>query len=225
MTCDPSWLSGFPPLSGLGSEARALLAGGARQTSFAPGAVLFREGAPCESFLLLLDGRIRIQKVGPSGREIVLYRVTGGESCFLTTSCLMAGEAYSAEGVAETPVRAAILPASLFQRLLGLSPEFRRFVFGACGERLADLLCLVQEMAFVRIDVRLARALLGWPASQGVIRVTHQQLAAELGSAREVISRQLKTFERQGWVELNRGSIRLCQPDALQALCQGGDGA
>ncbi len=141
-----------------------------------------------------------------------------GESCILTTSCLMAGEAYSAEGIAETELRAAIVPDALFHDLLGRSPAFRRFVFAACGKRLADLLCLVQQVAFERIDARLAQHLLDRPARNGVVTVTHQTLAAELGTAREVVSRQLKNFERRGWVRLQRGSIALLRPDGLAAV-------
>ncbi|MDR3436876.1 Crp/Fnr family transcriptional regulator [Telmatospirillum sp.] len=208
----------FPPLAGLDGEAARMLSAGARLVTMPAGTVLFREGQLCDSFLLLLRGRVRIQKVGQNGREIVLYRVMSGESCILTTSCLMAAEAYSAEGVAEADIRAAMVPDALFQALLGRSMEFRRFVFGACGRRLADLLCLVQQVAFGRIDARLAELLLERPALHGVVTATHQTLAVELGTAREVVSRQLKEFERRGWVRLERGSIVLLQVDALAAV-------
>jgi CRP/FNR family transcriptional regulator len=127
----------------------------------------------------------------------------------------MAGEAYSAEGVAETDVRAAIVGDALFHDLLGRSAVFRRFVFAACGRRLADLLCRLQEVAFERIDRRLAQILLAMPARQGAIAATHQTLATELGTAREVVSRQLKDFERRGWLRLGRGSIVLLRPEAI----------
>jgi CRP/FNR family transcriptional regulator len=218
MTVDSRWLSLFPQFSALDAATARVLAEGVRMVALPAGTVLFHEGQLCDNFLLLLEGRIRVQKVARSGREIVLYRVESGESCILTTSCLMASETYSAEGVAETDVRAAIVSDGLFHDLLGRSAVFRRFVFGACGQRLADLLCLLQEVAFERIDARLAQVLLAMPAEKGMVKATHQSLAVELGTAREVVSRQLKDFERKGWLRLGRGSIDLLQPDALVAV-------
>lgn len=215
---ESGWLSQIPQFGGLESDAARALRAGARLATYPVGTVLFREGEPCDNFLLLLQGRIRVQKVSAAGREIVLYRVESGESCILTTSCLMAGEAYSAEGVAETEVRAAIVGDALFHDILGRSTVFRRFVFGACGQRLAGLLCLLQEVAFGRIDVRLSQILLDMSEGDGVVHTTHQALAVELGSAREVISRQLKDFERKGWVRLGRGAVAVLDPHALEAL-------
>ncbi|PKU25031.1 Crp/Fnr family transcriptional regulator [Telmatospirillum siberiense] len=217
-TVKSDWLPLFPQFQALDAETARSLRDGARLVTLPAGTVLFREGELCDNFLLLLHGKVRVQKVAASGREMVLYRVESGESCILTTSCLMASEAYSAEGVAETEVRAAVVGDALFHDLLGRSAVFRRFVFGACGQRLADLLCLLQEVAFGRIDVRLAQILLDQPVREGAIRTTHQTLSVELGTAREVVSRQLKDFERRGWVKLGRGSIVLLQPDALAAV-------
>jgi CRP/FNR family transcriptional regulator len=215
---DSNWLASFPQLSTLDANTARVLREGVRLIALPAGTVLFREGQLCDNFMLLLQGLIRVQKVSASGREIVLYRVASGESCILTTSCLMANEAYSAEGIAETDVRAAAIGDRLFHDLLGRSEVFRRFVFGACGQRLADLLCLLQEVAFERIDVRLAQILLALPAPLGTISATHQTLAVELGTAREVVSRQLKDFERRGWLRLGRGSIALVQPEALKGV-------
>ncbi|MGI9336191.1 MAG: Crp/Fnr family transcriptional regulator [Gammaproteobacteria bacterium] len=196
----------------------ALLTRTARVVSLPAGARAFAAGAPCEHYLLLISGTVRVQQVSVSGREIVLYRVEGGESCILTTACLLAVRPYAAEGVTETPVEAVLLPRTTFERLMDRSAVFRRFVFSSYAHRLADLLVLVEEVAFGRLDVRLARCLLERGDSRGRVGLTHQALAVELGSAREVVSRQLKEFERQGWVRRERGEIEIVDTSSLEAL-------
>lgn len=200
-----------------------MLDSAARLAAIPAGTVLFQDGSECSAYVLVIDGSIRVQKVSEGGREIVLYRVEAGQSCVLTTNCLIAREDYAAEGIAETDVRALVVPAATFRALLGKSEAFRDFVFAAYASRIADLLMLIEEVAFGRIDVRLA----GWLRTRAVapdggsreIRATHQDIATELGTAREVISRQLKEFERRGWVMLHRGRIEIKDCDGLASLC------
>lgn len=182
------------------------------------GTKVFSEGSACANYLILLSGQIRVRKTGANGREIVLYRVEPGETCVVTTACLMAGIDYDAEGVAETDIVARALPVQAFRALLAESAAFREFVFRTYGTRIADLLMVIEEVAFGRIDQRLASHLIDLVGRRGEIRITHQDLAVELGTAREVVSRQLKEFERQGWVRLSRGAIRVTDPSALRGL-------
>lgn len=183
------------------------------------GTVLFRPGDACSLYLLLTEGTVRVQLVTGSGHQIVLYRVEQGETCVLTTSCLIAHEAYGAEGVAETDVKGLGLRAEQFEELLGQSAEFRRIVFADFGHRLADLMVLLDEVAFRRIDARLADWLLQTSEREGpVLQRTHQEVALELGTAREVVSRQLKEFERESLVSLARGRIDLLDPAALRQI-------
>lgn len=212
---DNGWLERFPALCGLEEEALALLRRSAAAAVVPKGTVLFQAGALCRSFLLLLDGSVRVQMVSETGREIVLYRVGPGETCILTTACLMTRRAYNAEGVAETELRAVALDTGPFHDLLGRSAVFREFVFASFGARLDSFLLLVEEVAFRRIDLRLARLLLERCGSGDGIDATHQALAVELGTAREVVSRQLKEFERRRLVDLSRGRIGLRDRDAL----------
>ncbi|OIQ89973.1 cAMP receptor protein [mine drainage metagenome] len=211
------WLEAFPDLERLDPEARRALAEQGRRVSIPAGSVLFRDGDLCQAFLLVLEGQVRVQKVAESGREIVLYRVEAGQSCIMTTACLLGDLPYGAEGLTESPVEAVALPGMLFHRLLAQSDPFRRFIFTAYSTRLAGLLSLIEEVAFGRIDRRLAGLLLD-QAEAGTVRATHQDLAVELGSAREVISRQLKEFERRGWIALARGQLSLLNPAALENL-------
>jgi CRP/FNR family transcriptional regulator len=209
------WTRAIPSLSGLDKVARERLRVLSRRAALPAGTRVFGEGSPCQAYLILLSGEVRVQKVAESGREIVLYRVQAGETCIVTTACLMSGVDYDAEGIAESDITAQILPESGFRELLGRSEAFRDFVFRAYGSRISSLLMLIDEVAFGRMDRRLAACLLARAKGSGVVTATHQELAVELGSAREVVSRLLKEFERRGWVVLSRGSVGLTNEAAL----------
>ncbi|MFO1312458.1 MAG: Crp/Fnr family transcriptional regulator [Burkholderiales bacterium] len=179
------------------------------------GTVLFDDRSPCEAFHLLVEGTVRVSKAGASGRELQLYRVVPGEACILTSSCLLGNVAYSARGVAETSLVAVALPQPLFQRLLSEHEPFRNYVFGLFAERIGELMQLVEAVAFQKLDQRLAALLLG---KGRVIRVTHQALADELGSVREIVSRLLKTFAEQGLVSLGREQIEIVDAARLRRI-------
>lgn len=212
------WVGLFPPLAELDDAWLARLRAGTRRIRLARGFEPFRAGSPCESYLFLLSGHVRVQILSESGRELVLYRIGPGETCILTTACLLGGNGYPASAVAETDVEVAVLPEPLFAELLDRSAAFRRFVFRAYARRLVDLMSLIDDVVFRRLDVRLANFLLAASTDGPRIDTTHYQMAVELGSAREVISRQLKEFERRGWVALGRGAIEITDPDALRAF-------
>lgn len=212
------WLDRFEGLAGLSHDLRTELARGAKVTAMPAGTVVFGPGRSPENLLLVLEGTVRVQQLSESGREIVLYRVGAGESCVMTTACMIAHEDYSAEGVAETDIRAVAIPRSLFDDLLARSAEFRTFVFSTYSRRMLDLFLVIDEIAFKRMDIRLAQKLLERGGADGTVRATHQQMAAELGSAREVISRLLQEFRRRGWVHLGRGTIAVADRAALEAL-------
>lgn len=183
------------------------------------GTVLFEEGSACGGMLVLAAGSVRVSRVAPEGRELLLYRVRPGESCVLTTSCLLEHSTYPARGVAETDVRGLLLSPGLFEALLEESPGFRRFVFTSFVQRIAGLLELAASVSFDRLDRRLASALLDRVERSGLVelKVTHQELAHELGTVREPVSRLLENFESRGWVELGRGRIRVLDKLGLAA--------
>jgi len=179
------------------------------------GAVMFDERQPCQAFPLLIEGSIRVSKVGSSGREIQLYRVAPGEACVLTSSCLLGNAAYNARGVAEAEVVMLALPATLFRRFLDTEAAFRDYVFAIVFDRLSELMQLVEAVAFQRLDRRLASLLLG---KGKVVHATHQHLAEELGSVREIVSRLLKGFADQGLVSLGREQIEVLDPRGLREI-------
>jgi CRP/FNR family transcriptional regulator, anaerobic regulatory protein len=216
------WTSRFDGLAQLSPETKAVLLAQSRVAEVPRGTVIFGPGKAPENLLLLLEGSVRVHQTSESGREILLYRVAAGESCVLTTACLLAYEDYSAEGLAETDLVAALVPRTAFDGLIAASPEFRHFVFTAYARRITDLFLVIEEIVFRRVDARLAAKLLQLADSDGRLAATHQTLALELGSAREVISRQLQEFQRRGWLELGRGAIRITAPAALRRFGEGG---
>lgn len=202
-------------LAELDHNARALIAREAKGLKLPAGKTVFLPGDPCHHYVIVTSGSIRVSVTTEGGREIVLYRVESGETCVLTAACLLSGASYEAEGRAETDTEAVILPKAIFDELLGTSALFRQFVFASYGERLHGLIALVQEIALRQVDRRLARFLLSEPDS-GVVAMTHQAIAAELNTAREVVTRLLHDFAGKGWVVLERGRIRITNPPALQ---------
>jgi CRP/FNR family transcriptional regulator len=206
----------FPSLQGLdASRLAALLAQPALRVP--KGTVLFRSGQPCRGFPLLLEGTVRVSHSSPGGREIVLYHVEPGQGCLLSGGCLLGHSDYSASGVAETDVTLLSIAPALFQELLVQHEPFRRFVFGMYGERLAQVMQLVEEVAFRRLDARLAQLLV----QRGpVVAATQQKLAEELGSVREIVSRLLRQFAERGWVELGRERITVRDARALAELAR-----
>ena len=212
------WIEQFPGLSRLEPAIRDVLTRKSAVVTVREGSIIFGPGKSPENLLLLLEGRVRVQQVSEAGREIVLYRVEAGQSCVLTTACLLAYEGYSAEGIAETDVRAIAIPRTVFDDLIAQSVAFRTFVFTAYSRRITDLFQIIEEMAFQRVDIRLAQKLLDLERGTGQIKATHQQLAAELGTAREVISRQLGEFQRRGWIRQSRGSVELMGLAELERL-------
>ncbi len=182
------------------------------------GETVFAEAGPCAHFPLVLDGTIRVRKLSSRGKELLLYRVEPGESCILTSSCLLGARAYTASAIAETDLRVLAMPRSLFLELLDSVPAFRIEVFELFAARLTELMSLVDAVEFQRLDQRLANRLLGRGRS---IETSHLQLAQELGSVREIISRLLGEFAQRGALRLGRGRIEIIDAALLRRIAAG----
>ena len=208
----------YPALATLpGDERDRVLAADAQHARVESGTVLFEEGASCGGFPMVLEGTVRVARGSPGGRVLELYRVTPGELCVVSTACLFGHAALTAHGQATEGTELVLLSPAGFEAWTRHEP-FRRFVFGIFGDRLADLMALAEAVAFQRLDQRLAQALLGHGA---LLRATHQQLADELGTVREIVTRLLKRFERLGCVRLGRERIEILDSTALRALAAG----
>ncbi|MCK5727817.1 MAG: Crp/Fnr family transcriptional regulator [Methylococcales bacterium] len=210
------WESFFPQFIADSDNTTRSLMDSAQLAKLPAGQQLFCPGSVCENYLLLLEGQVKIQLISESGREMLLYHVSSGDSCVLTTSCLLGGDCYPAEGITETEVSAFVIPALAFHRGIAQSVFFREFVFKNFSTRLSSVITRIEEVVFGAIDFRLSRILLA--SSSNALKITHHELATELGSAREVVSRHLKRFERYGWLELKRGMVTIINRQALENI-------
>ncbi|MGR3803381.1 Crp/Fnr family transcriptional regulator [Marinibacterium profundimaris] len=215
-----SWIDRFEGLARLPQDLRRTLTEGSQVVEVPAGTQIFAPGQSADNLLLLLDGTVRVQQKSDTGREVFLYRVHAGESCVLTTACMLAFEDYAADGIAETDVRAVAIPRATFDTLAAQSPVFREFIFTAYSRRITDLFSLIDDIVFQRMDVRLAARLLELADDGDTVNATHQVLANELGTAREVVSRTLSEFQRRGWVEQERGKVHLVGRAGLDRLAR-----
>lgn len=204
------------PSCDLVSLARRVGAGAVRLRS---GDVIYRAGERARGWVVVARGRVKVALTAENGREILLYRVGPGEACLLSTSSLLSDDNLPAEAVAETQVDAFVVPAERFDALLAEDAEFRREVLRGYASRVGGLVVMIEDVLFHALPQRLARWLVA-EARDGVATATHQEIAAELGTAREVVSRALRHFERDGLIEVDRGQVRLIDRQALAALAR-----
>ncbi len=191
-----------------------------QQVTVPANTTIFRQGDACKNYLLVLSGSVKVFSRAENGREIILYHVKEGDSCTLTTACLFSKNTYPAEGITETEVIALMIPRDIFNQGLAQSERFRKIIFDQYARRLGDVIALVENLSFGHIDIRLARLLLQLASETNIVKTTHQNLAIELGTAREVVSRQLKAFENQQLLSLQRGSIHIIKPDSLKEISE-----
>lgn len=189
----------------------------AQTVSVPSGEVAFRKGDACRSFILVLAGCVRVQLSSEGGREVTLYRVRPGDTCALTTSCLVGKEDYPAEAVVEEDVTALMIPDSEFRQALLDSEPFRLFVFRGFSGRLCAIVSRMEMVTLRTIDERLAAQLLKGDVDV-LSNITHQALASEIGTAREVVSRKLSSFESDGLIKSSRGRIEILDREKLAAL-------
>jgi CRP/FNR family transcriptional regulator len=211
------WVEDAPDLASLDTKTAASL------NSLIPmdvpaGTVLFSPGDAVKGYVIVLHGRVSASLTGASGREMLLYAVTPGQSCIQSTLGLMGGDDYTAEAITEEDSRLILLPKPLFLQLLDDSPSFRTLVFSAFAGRMQTMMQLLEKIAFQRVECRLAAHLLDRASPNGELTATHQELATAVGSAREVISRRLDAWSRRGWVKTTRGKVGITDADALKSL-------
>ena len=215
-------LAKYPDLDVAGDDDISRLLGSGQEVRVPVGAHAFHKGDECRNFIFVLDGQVRVQLSSEGGREVVLYRVRPGGSCAITTSCLIGGELYPAEAIIEEDVVAVMIPDSEFRAALAGSEVFRHFVFHGFSDRLCKVIGRVEAVTLKTIGERLAMQLLKGDGDS-LTGVTHQVLAAEIGTAREVVSRKLKLFEAKGVIKLSRGRVEIVDRDGLQQLADFSD--
>ncbi len=177
---------------------------------------VFVGGDAVQAIALLISGVVRVYKIGETGREITLYRFGLGESCILTANAILSQQSFPAIATVEQDAEAVMVPADLFREWVGRYDLWRRFVFDLLSARLSSVMAVVDEVAFRRMDSRVAVLLLEKGSSSSPIRITHQEIAAELGSSREVISRILEDFAGLGWIRSARSQVEILDRAALE---------
>jgi CRP/FNR family transcriptional regulator len=177
---------------------------------------VFVEGDVVDSIALLISGVVRVYKVGETGREITLYRFGSGESCILTANAILSHSVFSAIATVEQDAEAIMIPADTFREWVQHDALWRDFVFTLLSQRLASVMEIVDEVTFRRMDIRVASLLLERSQKQNTVRITHQEIAAELGSSREVISRILENLASQGMIRVARGSVEILNRGLLE---------
>jgi len=213
-------MTGPDPLpAALDAATRTRITAGALAMKVPAGATLFRPGDPCRGFVLLRSGRARVDLIAEDGHALLLYRVEPGQPCAITTSCLFANEAYSAEATAETECEGILIPAPLFTALVQDSAPFRTFVLAGFAARLGALMGRIEDLSFRSVDARLAAYLLD--RAPGRVAATQQEIAADIGTAREVVSRRLAAFAKAGLVRTERGAVTPLDAGALARIRDG----
>lgn len=212
------WSKVYPEFASSTEPAIRNIINNTTQVEVPAGSLMISPGMLCEQYLFVVAGKARVHILTESGREVVLYYVGSGDSCVLTTSCLLSHEPFPAGIVAETDVVAFTVSATLFEQAMDTSPRFRRFVFRKFGERLVDVVSRMEQICAPSIERYLAQTLLELSGDKAMITTTHQELALRLGTAREVVSRHLKHFEVNGWVHLARGCICITEPENLKRI-------
>lgn len=212
-----NWVTENSVLAGLSPQSRQRLAslGPVTLPAHAP---LFHAGDAVKGYAIILSGRVDVSMTGASGREILLYSVEPGQSCIQTTMGLLGGEDYTAQAETAVETHLVLLPKQLFLNLMDSDPAFRGMVFSAFAKRFQNMMQLLEKVAFTRVECRLAERLLELSLAASPVRITQSELASQVGTAREVVSRRLENWSRRGWVRTGRGTIEIMDSEALHAL-------
>lgn len=171
------------------------------------GTTICWEGDTCRQLAIIISGTVRVFKLGENGREITLYRLERAQSCILTASCILSQVSFPAIAQSETDIEAIVIPASIVRDWMDQYYAWREYVFRLLSQRFSDIIATVEEVAFRRMDTRIAEYLIGLSGTEELIKITHQRIAYDLGTAREVVSRVLKDFENSGLISLSRGTV------------------
>ena len=211
-------LSAFNFLSQADAAARTEFLQMSSMAHLAAGQNICNQGDECAHLALVTSGTARIYKLGENGREITLYRIGRGESCILTASCILSQLPFPAFAVCEEQVEAVVVPASQIRQWLADSSLWRDYVFGLVAHRMADIISLVEEVVFHRMDQRIADYLVQHcPQGEQRLEITHQLMASDLGTSREVVSRILKELESKGIIRVARGSVEILDHGQLKS--------
>ena len=209
------WVEQFPFALTLPQKDFARISSGIGFVTLKSGEIAYQEDWECPNYIMCIDGRTRIYKTTSSGREVLIYKVAGGGTCALTTQCLLSSCNFPAESVAEEPTELAVISKANFHQFMAEIPPFREFVLSDYTSLLGSMFSLLDSVAFATVEQRLARRLLVEVGEGRCVEKTHRELAADIGSVREIVSRHVGDWERQGWIKSFRGKLEILNKEAL----------
>jgi len=209
----------FPFIQQTATEFTETFYSQAQHVEIPAGTTIIEEGQNCAHLVMVTDGVARVYKLSPSGREVTLYRIHAGESCVLTASCIMNQDSFPAMAEVESTIRGLLISPKNVRDWFCQDPEWQKFIFGLLSHRLASIISVVEEVAFKRIDVRLAEQFVR-SIEKGDERInkTHAELAADVGSSREVVSRILRDFSQRDLISSGRGFIEILDQEGIRSL-------
>lgn len=210
----------FPFLADASPEFQKIFFDAAIPAHIPAGHIIAETGSECSQLALVISGSVRVYKLAAKGREITLYRIKDGDSCVLTASCLMSATPFPAIAEAETELDAVIIPAEHAKTWMTQYQPWGNFVFALISRRLSEVITVLENVTFQRMEVRLAAYLVKMAKQKSNLNITHHEIAADLGSSREVISRSLKDFDKHGWISMGRGELTIKDISQLQNLAE-----
>ena len=201
----------------LSDNEKNLLLSGSRQQKYAAGTVFDHGGGECSDVEIITSGRARVYISSPDGKEITLYRILDSDFCMMSVACMLHGINFGISLETETDCEILRIPSEIYRQLLDTNPAVKSFTLELVSSRFSDVMWLLEQLVFSNMGKRLAGALIEQSVLAGstVLDITHERIAADLGTAREVVTRLLKQFQLDGWVSLSRGRIEITDEKAL----------
>lgn len=216
---DTLFAQALPFWDHLDPQERQLLADTAVPSTIPKGTITHRADQDCKGIMLLLSGQLRAYILSEEGREVTLYRVQGGDTCVMSSSCLMDAIVFDVLIQAMEDTQVITLPVTALSALSTRHPEVELFLYKTASERFSDIMWTMQQILFMGMDRRAAIFLWDEYTRQGaVLSLTHEEMARYIGSAREVVTKVLKYFAQEGIVALRRGKITILDKEKLRRL-------
>ncbi len=212
-------LEAFFPIS-LSPALQEQLSSAATRRMMRAGSVLHGEQANCTGLLLVAHGRLRVYLLSNDGREITLYRLLDRDVCLFSATCVMRSIQFDVMIQAEQDTELWVIPADLYKEMMAHSAPLANYTREIMAARFSDVVWLLEQVLWMRFDRRLAGFLLEESALEGthILKITHEAIGNHMGNPREVVTRMLRSFQREGLVRLSRGTVEIVDAEGLKRL-------
>lgn len=211
----------YPFLENLNEEIKEIIASSLIIKNFETDYTLIHEGASCLGFSLILKGSIRVYKLSDKGREVTLYKLSSGDTCYLSMSCMLSDKSYPAFAEVIEPTTLAFIPSNIFNKYIYNTLDFQKYIFNNLYMKFNEVVDVLEEIAFESIDTRIAKYLLQTSKDANnskFLYLTQEKIAQEVGTSREVVSRMLTNFKNKDILKSNRGKITILDFEKLNSI-------